>query len=329
MIISKTPVRISFVGGGSDLPSFYKKDYGAVLSSTIDKYVYVIIKERFDDSIYVNWSKKEIVDNVDKIEHDLVRETLKKAGIDKGVEITTLADIPSEGSGLGSSSSLTVGLLNAFYIFKGIQVSTERLAKEASEIEINIIGKPIGKQDHYASAFGGVNEIIFYQDESVRITNIKLPNDKLRVLGSNLLLFYTGITRKADYFLKKQNERTESIFNLLVEMRNKVPILKNYLENGENDFVGHIMRETWTIKKSLLSEISNDRIDKMYETALSAGALGGKICGAGGGGFLLLYIPREKQNAVRKALKEYRELPFMLDKYGTRIIFNQMSDYWR
>ena len=329
MIISKTPLRISFAGGGTDLPSFYEKDYGAVLSTTIDKYVYVVIKERFDDMIYVNWTRKEIVDNPDKIEHDLVREAMKKAGIEKGVEITTLADIPSEGSGLGSSSSLTVSLLNAFYAFKGIQIQTEILAREACEIEIEIIEKPIGKQDHYSAAFGGINEILFYKDGSVKVNNIKIPNDKLRILGSNLLLFYTGITRTADHILRKQKEETETLFKILKEMRNQVPTLKNYLENGANDSLGHMLNQGWVMKKSLLSTISNKQIDEMYERALNSGALGGKICGAGGGGFLLLYVPREKQNTVREALKEYRELPFMIERYGSRIIFNQMSDYWR
>lgn len=327
MIISKTPLRISFVGGGTDLPSFYEKDYGSVLSSTIDKHVYVIIKERFDDLIYINWTKKEIVNKPYEIEHDLVREAMKKAGIEKSVEITILADIPSEGSGLGSSSSLTVGLLNAFYTFKGIQVSRERLAKEACDIEIGIIGKPIGKQDQYAAVFGGLNEILFYQDGLVKVNNVNLPD--LMALSSRLLLFYTNITRKAHNILKKQKENIDVIFKTLLEMRNQVPLLKNNLENGANGKLGSILRQGWEMKKSLLSEISNEYIDEMYERALNAGATGGKICGAGGGGFLLLYVPKEKQDAVRTALREYREIPFILEKYGSRIIFSQMSDYWR
>lgn len=322
-------MRVSFVGGGTDLPSFYEKDFGAVLSCTIDKYVYVIIKERFDDLIYVNWTKKEIVESPDMIGHDLVREAMKTAGIEKGVEITMLADIPSEGSGLGSSSSLTVGLLNAFYTFKGIQAPPDKLAREACEIEIDIVGKPIGKQDQYVAAYGGLNEILFHKDGSIKVNNIKMPNDKLRVLGSNLLLFYTGITRKADSILRKQKEKTENIFEILVEIRNQVPVLKNFFENRANNSLGHILKQGWELKRSLLSTISNKQIDKMYEVALDAGADGGKICGAGGGGFLLLYIPREKQNAVREDLRKYRELPFMLERYGSRIIFNQMNNYWR
>lgn len=327
MIISKTPLRISFVGGGTDLPSFYEKEYGAVLSSTIDKYVYVIIKERFDDFIYLNWSKREIVNRACEIEHDLIREAMRRTGIEKGVEVTLLADIPSEGSGLGSSSSLIVGLLNAFYTFKGIQISRERLAEEACEIEINIMGKPIGKQDHYAAVFGGLNEIIFNRDGTIIVNRIKLHD--LMALSSTLLLFYTNITRKADNILKKQKENIDFIYKTLLKMRNQVPILRSHLENGANGHLGVILRKGWEMKKSLLSEISNKYIDKMYEKALNAGAVGGKICGAGGGGFLLLYVPKDKQNNVRNALKEYREIPFILEKYGSRIIFNQMSDYWR
>lgn len=329
MIISKAPLRISFAGGGTDLPSFYEKDFGSVLSCTIDKYIYVIIKGRFDDLIVVNWTRKEIVNHPNEIEHDLVREAMKKTGIDRSVEITTIADIPSEGSGLGSSSSLLVGLLNAFYEFKGIQVSTERLAEEACEIEIDILRKPIGKQDHYAAAFGGLSEIVFHRDGSVEVNKVIIPNDKFRSLSSNLLLFYTNITRKSENILKKQTEATDNIFNSLLEIRNQVPLLKYKLENGGCDSLGIFLKRGWALKKSLLHEITNKHIDKMYEKALKAGASGGKICGAGGGGFLLVYVPLEKQNAVRKAMKEYREFPFMLEKHGSRIIFNERSDYWR
>jgi len=329
MIISKTPLRISFVGGGTDLPSFYEKDFGAVLSCTIDKYIYVIIKVRFDDLIVLNWAKKEIVNCIDEIEHELIREAMRKTGIDKAVEITTIADIPSEGSGLGSSSSLTVGLLNAFYAYMGIQVPPERLAREACEIEIDITGKPIGKQDHYAAAYGGLNEIIFFKYGDVKVKKINISNGKLRILGSNLLLFYTDIIRKADKILKKQNEKTDVIFDQLSKMRDQVLVLRNHLENENLDPLGLILKKGWEMKKSLLPEISNGRIDNMYKWALDAGAIGGKICGAGGGGFLLLYVPREKQVDVRKALKKYREFPFMLERYGSRIIFNQRADYWR
>jgi len=329
MIISKTPLRISFVGGGTDLPQFYTNDYGAVLSSTIDKYVYVMIKERFDDLIVLNWSKKEIVENIDDIEHELIREAMRKTGIEKAVEITTIADIPSEGSGLGSSSSLTVGLLNACYAFRGIHTSTEKLAEEACEIEIDRLGKPIGKQDQYAAAYGGVNEIVFHKDGRVKVNKVNFQNQKMRVLGSNLLLFYTGMTRKSETILKKQTETIRSKFDILKKMRDQVPLLKKCLENGNEKALGDFLNENWSLKKTFTSSITNKKIDDMYEEALKAGASGGKISGAGGGGFLLIYVPREKQNSVREALKDHRELPFMIDRIGTRIIFNQMSDYWR
>jgi len=330
MIISKTPLRISFVGGGTDLASFYRNDYGAVLSCAIDKYIYVIVKERFDDLIYVNWTKKEIVNRVEDIEHELVKEAMKKTGLQGAVEITMLADIPSEGSGLGSSSSLTVGLLNAFYEFRGIKVSNERLAREACEIEIDIVGKPIGKQDQYAASYGGLNEIIFEKNDDVKVNALNgIGNGRFRVLGSNLLLFYTGITRNSDTILKKQKKDTTNLFEVLTKMRDQVSPLKKEIENGSLDALGDALRRGWELKKTLVSNISNNRIDKMYELAMDAGAIGGKVCGAGGGGFLLVYVPREKQNAVRDALKDYREFPFMLEKFGSRIIFNQRNDYWR
>jgi len=240
-----------------------------------------------------------------------------------------LADIPSEGSGLGSSSALTVGLLNAFYSHKGIQVSRERLAEEACEIEIEILNKPIGKQDQYSTAYGGVNEFNFYDDGTVKVHAIKFPDNKLRILGSNLLLFYTNTTRKSDEILTKQKEKIKIIYKTLLKMRDQVGKLRNFLETGENEKLGVLINEGWSFKKSLLEGISNRKIENMYSAALSAGTTGGKICGAGGGGFMLLYVPREKQNAVRNALLEYKELPFMLDKHGSRIVFNQAANYWR
>jgi D-glycero-alpha-D-manno-heptose-7-phosphate kinase len=329
MIISKTPLRISFAGGGTDLPSFYHREDGAVLSTTIDKCIYVIIKERFDDLIYVNWMKKEIVEDPEEIEHELVREALNITGIKKGVEITMLADIPSEGSGLGSSSSLTVGLLNAFYAFTGRQVSSAELAAQACQIEIEILGKPIGKQDQYAAAYGGLNVFRFQKDDSVDVSRIGLNPEETRFLGSNLLLFFTNQVRKAQTILVEQKKKIPKIFDTLLKMKNQVTGLKSDLENGDLDSLGKALKMNWDMKRTLVSAISNKAIDRMYEKALQAGAIGGKVCGAGGGGFLLLYVPRESQNSVRSALSKYRELPFMLDRCGSRIIFNHLSDYWK
>ncbi len=322
MIISQTPLRISFVGGGTDLQSFYSKEDGMVLSTTIDKYVYVVVKERFDDMIYLNYTPREIVDDVDKIKHDLVRESMKKVGIQKGIEITTFADIPSEGSGLGSSSSITVGLLNALYVYSGIQVSQERIAREACEIEIDICKKPIGKQDQYIAAYGGLNKIIFHPDESVSLSKLSTFGSELLKVGSHLILFYTNKTRKADVILAKQKKSTDSQREMLRGMKNFVPKVERAIEDGQYDSLGKLLHNNWILKRSLVNTISNPDIDGMYGRAINSGALGGKICGAGGGGFLLLYVKKGKQDAVRESLSEYRELPFMLDPYGSRIVFN-------
>lgn len=325
MIISQTPLRISFVGGGTDLESFYRHEDGMVLSSAIDKYVYVIVKERFDDKIYINYSIKEIVDDVSEIRHELVREAMKKAGIRRGVEITTLADVPSEGSGLGSSSSITVGLLNALYNYAGSQVTLQQIAREACEIEIDICKKPIGKQDQYIAAYGGLNKIVFRSDQSVSVARIPVLNTNLLILGSRLLLFYTNKTRKADAILTRQKEGTEGKREVLRKMRDFVPQLEKSLAENKFNNLGKLLHDNWLLKKSLVGTISNPEIDEMYNIAMDAGALGGKICGAGGGGFLLLYVPKDKQDKVRAALSDYRELPFMLDSFGSRIIFNVRS----
>ncbi|NQV18387.1 MAG: GHMP kinase [Armatimonadetes bacterium] len=322
MIISKTPLRISFIGGGSDLEDHYQHSEGKVISSAIDKYIYVIIKERFDDKIYINYSKKEIINAVDEIEHDLVRESMRKTGIKDSIEITTLADIPSEGSGLGSSSTVTVGLLHAFYAYQGEIVTKECLAREACEIEIDILRKPIGKQDQYIAAFGGVNQITFNKDNTVDVEKIELCDEQYRKFGSNILLFYTDKTRKSSEILSEQKKNTKEKLDVLKKMVCLVEPFKQNLLNKNYDKLGELLHQNWNFKKSLASKITNGQIDNMCQTALKAGAIGCKISGAGGGGFMMFYVPRNKQDNVREALKDYRELPFMLDKYGSRIIFD-------
>ncbi|HID12166.1 MAG TPA: GHMP kinase [Candidatus Latescibacteria bacterium] len=324
MIVTQTPLRISLAGGGTDLEAFYRYEDGMVLNMAIDKYVYVIVKERFDDKIYINYSRKEIVDSVDEIQHELIREAMRKTGVDRGVEITTLADIPSEGSGLGSSSSITVGLLNALYMYQGEQVSPERLAREACEIEIDICGKPIGKQDQYIAAYGGVRKFTFRGDGTVDVEKISLPDDKFRKLGSNLLLFYTHRTRKAETILKQQRENTPERLDVLRRMKALVFHAKEAIVNHGFDELGHILRQGWELKKQLAEGISDPGLDALYDRALKAGATGGKISGAGGGGFLLLYVPRHKHDGVRRAMEELslRELPFMLEQDGSKVIFN-------
>ena len=330
MIISQTPLRISFVGGGTDLKEYWEAEEGKVLSSAIDKYVYVIIKRRFDDMIYINYSEKVITDDVYKIPHDLVRETMIKTGVDQGVEITMLADIPSEGSGLGSSSSITVGLLNALYAYQGEQVTAERLAQEACEIEIDFLKKPIGKQDQYIAAYGGLREITFCKDGTVDINKINISNGKKLSFGSNMLLFYTNITRKSETILTQQKKDIPKKLGILGKIKSHVPEVKNILENGlPLDKLGYILNNAWREKCELNSNVTTDMIDNMYRKAISAGALGGKISGAGGGGFLLLFVPREKQNSVREKLSDYREFPFMLEPDGSKIIFNIKREYWK
>ena len=324
MIITQTPLRISLAGGGTDLEAFYRYEDGMVLNMAIDKYVYVIVKERFGDKIYINYSRKEIVNSVDEIQHELVREAMRKTGVEKGVEVTTLADIPSEGSGLGSSSSITVGLLNAFYIYQGEQVPPERLAREACEIEIDICGKPIGKQDQYIAAYGGIRHFTFKKDGTVEVERIKLPDGKFRKLGSDLLLFFTNRTRKSEVILERQKEDTPKKLEVLRGIKGLVFEVKDAILNHGFHNIGPLLHKGWELKKQLAQGISDPKLDTLYDIALEAGATGGKISGAGGGGFLLLYVPRERHNDVRMAMEDagLRELPFMLEQDGSKVIFN-------
>ncbi|HUV05752.1 MAG TPA: GHMP kinase [Armatimonadota bacterium] len=324
MIITQTPLRISFGGGGTDLSDFYKVDGGCTISSAIDKYIYVIIKERFDDRIRVGYSRTEMVDSVDQIEHELVRECLRKTGITQGVEISTMADIPSEGSGLGSSGSVTVGLLNAMYAYKGQLQPASVLAEQACEIEIDVLGKPIGKQDQYIAAFGNLRLIQFKSSGEVQVDTVEInPEKKLR-FGESLMLFYTGMTRRADNILAEQKHNIPSHIATLQEMKRQAYEIYDTLVNGSADRVGDIMHQGWLYKKQLAGKITSDEIDKMYESALEAGALGGKIAGAGGGGFMLLYCPPERQAALRDCFTRagLKELPFHLERDGTKVIFN-------
>lgn len=322
MIITQTPLRISFAGGGTDLADFYRVDGGCVISSAIDKYIYVIIKERFDDKIRVGYSKTEMVDSVDEIEHELVRECLRMTGITQGVEISTMADIPSEGSGLGSSSTVTVGLLNAMYAYQGDPQPPEVLAKQACEIEIDILGKPIGKQDQYIAAFGNLRLIQFLTDDKVKVDLVELSPEKKRLFSHGLMLFYTGITRKADMVLGEQKKNIVDRMTVLCDMKQQAHEIHSIFRNGNIDKVGEVLHKGWLYKKQLASRISNSSIDDVYESAIKAGAIGGKIAGAGGGGFMLLYCPPEYQAAVRETLSEMKELPFNLERDGTKVIFN-------
>ena len=327
MIITQTPLRISFAGGGTDFKGYYEKDGGAVISSAIDKYIYVVIKERFDSKIRVGYTRTEMVDRVEQIEHELVRECMTLTGITGGVEIATMADIPSEGSGLGSSSTVTVGLLHAMYAYQGILVTAETLAQQACRIEIDILGKPIGKQDQYIAAYGNLRRFDFHADGTVSAAAVELTEEKRRRFGESLMLFYTGITRQADTILSEQQANIDDKRLALDRMKAQVAEVEAALTDGNGskssmNKVGRLMQAGWDWKKQMAGRISSAEIDALYESALDAGATGGKIAGAGGGGFLLLYCPPDRQLAVREVLTEMKELSFSLERDGTKVIFN-------
>ncbi len=322
MIIVQTPLRVSFFGGGTDFPSFYRNEGGCVLSSAIDKYIFITIKERFDCKLRVGYTRTEMVDRVDEIQHELIRESLRKTNIAQGVEITTMGDIPAAGSGLGSSSSVTVGALHTMYTYQGEIVTAERLAEEACEIEIERLGKPIGVQDQYIVALGGLRFMEFYPNGMITNEKITLCPELKRKLNENLMLFFTGVTRKADTILDEQMKNINCRLQILRQMKQMAYKARDELQAGNIDSIGELLNENWRLKKQLASRISNNTIDGIYETAIKAGAKGGKITGAGGGGFLLLYTPYEKRDAVRAALSSLQELPFQLEQDGTKVIFN-------
>lgn len=322
MIITQTPLRISFAGGGTDFPAYYLEHGGAVVSSAIDKYVYVIIKERFDELIVVNYSKKEIREGVAELQHELVRGAMETTGLSHGVEITTLADIPSQGSGLGSSSSVTVGLLHACHAYRGTLVDAERLAKEACAIEIEQAKKPIGVQDQYIAAFGHLRLLIFERGGTVTARRLDMSESFRRKLAGNLLLFYTGRTRSSASILTEQRARITANKGMLDNLKTIALELAESLERGEADAVGYALREGWELKRRLAPGITDPSLDQLIEAAMAAGAFGGKIAGAGGGGFLLLYVPGPLQDEVRHALPGLRELPFHLERDGSKVIFS-------
>lgn len=326
MIISRTPFRVSLFGGGTDFADYYhnsKFGYGAVISSAINMYTFMTVNHMFDDSIRVGYSKTEYVDHVDQIEHNIVREALKIVGIETGIDILYMADIPldSVGIGLASSSALAVGILNAAYAHIGMFASAERLAEEACQIEIERLKNPIGKQDQYACAFGGLRRYQFNSDDTVFDSPIICKEETKRTLEKRLMFFYTGLTRKSSTVLteQKQNIRQkESVLDRLVEITDKA---QNDLENNDLSEIGVMLDEAWSLKKQMASNVSNSVIDEMYEKAKKAGAQGGKILGAGGGGFLMLYVPEAQQKKVREVLEAYREIHVKLEPQGSKIIY--------
>lgn len=322
MVISKTPLRLSFVGGGTDFASFYRHHKGQVISATIDKYIYVIVKKRFDDLIVLHYTENEIVERVADIRHEIIRETLLHLGIEKGIEIITLADITAKGSGLGSSSVLAVGLLNALYQFKGMQVGSEQLAREACFIEIEKLKKPIGKQDQYIAAYGGFRKIVFGKDETVTVEHMVLSDLEKQDLNSSLLLHNTSVVRQAHSILREQDANVRDRIDELLGISQLVDHLDNAWKDRRWPVLGELLRENWEMKKKLAKDISNDLINTMVETAMSNGATGCKIAGAGGGGFLMAYVPREHQQKYREAMSAWHELSYTFDPSGSRILLN-------
>jgi len=330
MIITRTPLRISFAGGGSDLPAFYKQEQGAVVSTAIDKYIYINVNPKFDHKIRASYSVTEIVDSLDEVQHELIREALYLLNIRQGIEITSISDIPSQGTGLGSSSSYTVGLLNALYAYKGHMAGAERLADEACHIELERCRKPIGKQDQYIAAYGGLQYIRFNPDGSVFTDPVICSPDTRQRLQSRLLLLYTGLTRRADDILAEQTEETRSNEAKRAALRRIVSLagqLCEALGRDEIDAFGEILHAGWLEKRQLAANISNDRIDNWYERARVAGAIGGKLLGAGGGGFLLLYADPAHHTDICRALPELRPIPFHFCPQGSKVIYVEENGY--
>ena len=322
MIIIQTPLRVSLFGGGTDFPSYYREHGGCVLSSAIDKYIFVTIKSRFDDKLRVGYTHTEMVNSVDEIQHELIREAFQITGIVNGVEITTMGDIPSEGSGLGSSSTVTVGSLHAMYAYRRDLVLAEQLASEACQIERERLHSPIGVQDQYIAAYGGLRFMEFKQNGQIIPHPVELDTRTLRRLNDNLLLFFTGHTRKADTILKEQKTNINQRLSTLAEMKKIAHQAVDKLLAGDVDAIGHLLHESWMLKKQLASQISNSELDEIYEAARQSGAVGGKITGAGGGGFMLLYCKNGLQEDVRHALDHLQELPFKLGQDGSKVIFD-------
>jgi D-glycero-alpha-D-manno-heptose-7-phosphate kinase len=325
LVVTRTPFRVSFAGGGTDLAAFYECGYGAVLSTAINKYIYVTVKrhgEVFDERIRVNYSKSEQVQRIEEIENNIARECLRFLNIEAPIYISTVGDLPAS-TGLGGSSSFAVGLLNALHAYGGQLVSAGQLAEEASYIEIDVLKQPIGKQDQYAAAFGGLNLFCFKPGGGVTMEPQRIPNGVLSTLFEHILMFWTGHQRDTNSVLSEQKANTAQKMESLLKMREHAYELQVLMGNGRFDPVafGRILDESWQLKRQLASTITTDQIDTWYGLAREAGAAGGKLCGAGGGGFLLFVVPLERHEAVRQALSPLREVPMGPEVYGSQILF--------
>lgn len=320
MIITRTPLRISFFGGATDLPDFYNKEYGAVLGIGINKHVYVFVNKRFEDTIRASYSETEIVENSNQIKHSLIRESLRYFEIKNKIEIVTIADIPSSGTGLGSSSSTLVGLLNALSCYVNNPLEKHELAEISSDIEINKLSRPIGKQDQYFAAFGGLSYFKFNRDGSVTREKVQISSNTLDQLEENMICFYTGNGRDSSNILNEQKTNISDNMKILIEMRNQTEEAKNVLKKGDLTKFAEMLNHGWHLKKQLAKNISNNVIDLYYGKALKAGALGGKISGAGGGGFITFYCEKKYQDSVRQELQDLQEMKINIDRFGSMVI---------
>jgi D-glycero-alpha-D-manno-heptose-7-phosphate kinase len=321
VIITQTPYRVSFAGGGTDLPAFYEQEFGAVFSVAIRKHMYVTLGHRFEPSIRAAYSRTEIVDDFEHLQHTIMREALRLTGVTSHLEIVTIGDVPA-GTGMGSSSTLAVGLLHALHAYKGTLINRHRMAEEACKIEIDILKKPIGRQDQYAAAFGGVNYIRFNPDHSVDVEPVPVKAQTLEEIEKHVLVLYTNQSRDADGILKQQSQGTRDKMSILKSMRDLAWEMSKSV-SGQADLkeFARLLHEGWILKRSLGFGITDERVDKWYAAARNAGAMGGKLLGAGGGGFLLLFAPPDCHEQIRTALDHPRELEFGIDRLGSRIIF--------
>jgi D-glycero-alpha-D-manno-heptose-7-phosphate kinase len=329
MIISRTPLRASFVGGGTDMSAFYRRYGGAVISSTIDRYVYVTVNRKFDDRLRVSYSRTEEVSTADEVAHPIVRAVLQKLDIRGGLEITSIADIPAHGTGLGSSSAFCVGLLNALHAYGGRYVGRYELGAEAAAVEVDMLKEPIGKQDQYSSALGGLNYISFNPDDTVEVVPLSHMRSLVEEIERSLLVLYTGVGRSASSILSVQRanvERNVQQQQTLQEILKLTEYLKGEFEKGNASALGDVLHESWMLKRTLAAGISNEAIDTWYQRARAAGADGGKILGAGGGGFMLLVAAPSRHDEIAAALPELRRIDMGLERLGTTVVFSEFND---
>jgi D-glycero-alpha-D-manno-heptose-7-phosphate kinase len=324
IVVTRTPLRVSFAGGGTDLADFYERDYGAVFSTAIDKFIYVTVKrhsELFNEPIRVNYSSTELVGSIDEIKNNIARESLRLLRIDPPIYISTVGDLPAS-TGLAGSSSFAVGLLQALHAYRGERVGPGQLAEEATHIEVNVLKQPIGKQDQYAAAFGGLNFFRFNPGGGVTVEPVRVRNTFLEELFDHILMFWTGIQRDASSVLREQKQNIPAKLEFLTRMRDHAHQLQRLATTGAFDPIafGSVLDESWRLKRQLASTISSPEIDACYDRAKAAGAAGGKICGAGNGGFLLFIVPPEKQPGVRHALNELLEVPIRFEVHGSRVL---------